>query len=319
MKNKNTIFVTTNVKIDMENLYDVNGLLFWSENDIKMRSLFEDFFVGSVKKNLKGQNRAFDFYKCEAPLLTPTELINPNYTDEDVWVQKNNANLIKLLIDYAQDQHKIEADADRLLMLNKEHMRPVDDTYYLKMIKLHTQITDNSQENSIDGSLLNEMTIVYNELYPQKTLVLRPETTMGSYAYARHLLNPHRTPKIQPPLVVYQHGKSFRKEQDQPTKYMRLKEFYQLEFQIIYSPSTKNDYSLTLIEDVKDMISKMIGPCFVESSDRLPSYAEWTMDVICEKTKMEVCSISKRTDFEGMNVLEIAIGTDRCLYNFNNK
>jgi glycyl-tRNA synthetase len=242
----------------MENLYDSNGLVFWTEEEIRLRSMFEKYFVQCLKRNLKSQNRAFDFYKCEAPLLTPTELINPNYTEEDVFVQQD-------------------------------------------VVRRDTMIL------TLEGGT------------PQKILVLRPETTMGSYAYARHLLNPHNASKVMPPLVIYQHGKSFRREQDQPTKFMRLKEFYQLEFQILYSPSTKNDYSISLIPAVCKMIEDMIGTCHVEDSDRIPSYAEWTKDVICDKSGMEVCSIYKRTDYENMNVIEVAIGTDRVIYNFNQK
>lgn len=298
----------------MNNLYNNNGLIFWSEAEIKLRSMFEDFFVQRLKDNLKSQNRAFDFHKCEATLLTPTELINPNYTEEDVWVQ-DDLFKIESLFDYLKTN--MEKDKERLLAMSKEHMRPDGENYYDKMKLLLAQSNDNTDEKPIEGSLLNEMIIVYKELYPQSVLVLRPETTMGSYAYARHLLNPHNAVKIMPPLVVYQHGKSFRREQDQPTKFMRLKEFYQLEFQILFSPSTKNDYSITLLPAVKEMIEDMIGPCHIEDSDRIPSYAEWTKDVICDKTGMEVCSISKRTDFENMNVIEVAIGTDRCVYNFN--
>ena len=149
----------------------------------------------------------------------------------------------------------------------------------------------------------------------REDLVLRPETTMGSYVAAQALLNSHNARKFKLPLVVWQHGKSFRNEQDQPSKHMRLKEFYQLEFQIIYARSTANDYSLAVIPAVRDMIAKMIGPCRTEPSDRIPDYSESTTDVICEATNMEVCSISKRKDFEAGAVLEVAIGTDRCIFN----
>ena len=290
----------------MENLYNSNGLIFWSEAEIELRSMFEKYFVRCLKHNLKSQNRAFDFYKCEAPLLTPTDLINPNYTEEDVWMQSNTAIAGSLFL-YAETESNIDNDKEKL------------GDNYVKMKEFANQAKTSTEENPMNGHLFNEMLIVYSEMYPQKQLVLRPETTMGSYAYARHLLNPHNAVKVMPPLVIYQHGKSFRREQDQPTKFMRLKEFYQLEFQILYSPSTKNDYSITLIPAVQKMIQEMIGPCHVEDSDRLPSYAEWTKDIICDKTGMEVCSMSKRTDYENMNIIEVAIGTDRCIYNFQQK
>jgi glycyl-tRNA synthetase len=97
---------------------------------------------------------------------------------------------------------------------------------------------------------------------------------------------------------------------------MRLKEFYQLEFQCIYGLTTQNDYSKVVIPAVCKMMSDLLGPCRTEDSDRLPDYSERTVDVVCEKTNMEVCSISVRKDFPNARVLEVAIGSDRCVYNF---
>lgn len=224
----------------MDNLYTVNGLVFWNEDEIRLRNLFQDHLVSAVTSNLKTQNRSFDFFRVEAPLITPRMFINKNYSDEDMFV--------------------------------------LDEQF-----------------------------------------VLRPETTMGSYQAILELLSPHNERKVKPPLVVWQHGKSFRREQDQPTKFMRLKEFYQLEFQIAYGISTANDYSVSLIPAVQKAISDLIGSCRIEASDRLPDYSESTTDIICEKSNMEVCSISKRKDLSGLKVLEVAVGTDRCIYNFQNK
>lgn len=223
----------------MKNLYNKNGLIFWSEEEIKLRKMLDEFFVRNVYDSLKKQNAGFNIVQVEAPLLTPREFVNKNYTDADMFV--------------------------------------FDDT------------------------------------------VLRPETTMGSYLYAKEILSGHNDIKYRPPIIVWQHGKSFRMEQDQPTKYMRLKEFYQLEFQIIFASNTANDYSVKLYPDVLAMISKMIGDCRLEKSDRLPDYSEETIDVVCNKTDMEVCSMSKRKDFDGYKVIEIAIGTDRCIYNFKDQ
>lgn len=224
----------------MDNLYNSNGLVFWTEEEIRTREMIKDHLMAAVKENLKVQNSAFDFIQVEAPLITPSLLINPNYSNDDI---------------YALDM----------------------------------------------------------------THVLRPETTMGSYKALEQLFNPHNPRKVRFPVVVWQHGKSFRREQDQPTKFMRLKEFYQLEFQIAYSPSTSNDYSVSLIPAVQKAISQMIGPCRVEPSDRLPDYSESTTDIVCQLTNMEVCSISKRKDYPGAKILEVAVGTDRCVYNFFNR
>jgi glycyl-tRNA synthetase len=229
----------------MENLYNSNGLVFWFEEEIRIREMLKQHFVAAVSSNLKIQNRGFEILQVEAPLITPRRLINANYTALDV---------------YELDE--------------------VD------------QFAENAE------------------------LVLRPETTMGSYKALEYLLNTHNDRKIKLPLCVWQHGKSFRREQDQPTKFMRLKEFYQLEFQIAYSASTANDYSISLVPAVQQAISEMIGPCRIEPSDRLPDYSESTTDIICNTNDMEVCSISKRKDFPDAKILEVAIGTDRCVYNF---
>lgn len=223
----------------MENLYEKNGLLFWTEQEIKLRQMFQEYFSQEIINCLKKQNAAFSMIQVEAPLLTPKSFINKNYTDEDIWSFEDVA--------------------------------------------------------------------------------LRPETTMGSFACAKHILSGYNEIKQKLPVVIFQHGKSFRREQDQPTKFMRLKEFYQLEFQIIYSLSTANDYSIQLYPIVLKAISNMIGECKLEASDRLPDYSEETMDIVCVKSEMEVCSMSKRKDLEGYKVIEIAIGTDRCIFNFQNK
>jgi len=200
--------------------------------------MFEEYFVAEVSTALREINHSFGVVQCEASLLTPNELINKGYTDEDVF-----------------------------------------------------RIGDE--------------------------LTLRPETTMGSYEYAKEILNVHYKPKTRMPICVWQHGKSFRNEQDKAEKNMRLKEFYQLEFQIIFSKDTANDYYEPLLQSVKDMINKMIGECYIIESDRLPDYSERTMDIQMKHNDMEICSMSQRKDFDGANVIEIAIGTDRCIYNFN--
>jgi len=223
----------------MKNLYNANGIIFWSEEEIKLRNMFEGYFKNVVLKSLKEQNQAFQLIQVEAPILTPYKYINQNYTENDIYL--------------------------------------FDD------------------------------------------MALRPETTMGSYEYAKVLLSGYENIKFKPPIVVYQHGKSFRREQDQPTKFMRLKEFYQLEFQIIFSNSTMKDYSEKLYIDLWKSFNKLIGNCVAEPSDRLPSYSEETIDIInvWDGNSMELCSMSKRKDFEGFKVIEIAIGTDRCIQRFN--
>jgi glycyl-tRNA synthetase len=180
-----------------------------------------------------------------------------------------------------------------------------------KMIKIEAPIIT-------PGIYINKNYTV-DDVYTIGGFGLRPETTIGSYLYVEHLLNSHNDIKYKLPLIVYQHGKSFRREQDQVVKNMRLKEFYQLEFQIVYSETTQNDYSKLVIPAICDCIEKLIGKCYTTDSERIPSYADWTKDIVFEKNEMEVCSISQRHDLENYKVLEVAIGTDRLLYNYNQK
>lgn len=161
---------------------------------------------------------------------------------------------------------------------------------------------------------------------PDQGLTLRPETTAASYIYADKLI---KEKGVYPPLVVWQAGKSYRNEQDQVTKNMRLKEFYQLEFQCVYADDTKADYFHPVIWAMQEVIGELMGNMGVRyvPSDRLPSYSNQTMDIEVDNGDkwMEVMSISDRTDYKarafignnekGFRVLEVAVGLDRLVYN----
>ena len=241
----------------METLYNVNSLIFWEEKDIRLRKQFEENIKEDVKSILLSENPSWKFYQIEAPCLIPVNLINPNYTENDIWMQEQKSD-------------------------------------------------------------------------EKERLALKPETTPSSYIYAKHLLNSNR---CMPPLVVWQTSKSFRREQDQTLKNMRLKEFYQTEFQCIYSADTMNDYQSNVLEPIRKMFEDIIAlPTRIIESDRLPSYSLRTVDieVYNDDKWMEICSISKRTDFDqkarinfknkviekDLLVLEIALGVDRVLYNY---
>lgn len=258
----------------MQNVYDINGLIFWNEEEIRMRETFRDFFARKIQAELLALNPQWKFFFTEAPLLTPRDLLNVNYTASDIWVQEFGETGAKTAQEFAD------------------------------LIEARTS---------------------------HRELALRPETTPGSYAYAQYLLNNQLS--IFPPFCVWQAGKSFRREIVQPTKHMRLKEFYQQEFQCVYSADTAADYQEAMLEPVRRMIAGMVHlPTRLVESDRLPAYSLRTMDVeVWNGDKwMEVCSISKRTDFpqklafQGKKglvekdalVLEIAIGLDRCIYNW---
>jgi glycyl-tRNA synthetase len=146
-------------------------------------------------------------------------------------------------------------------------------------------------------------------------LVLRPETTVSSYQFARKLYA-----KEKFPLCVWQVGKSFRVEKSDgaTAAKLRFNEFYQLEFQCIYSVGTKADYRAYLMEAVSKQISMFLFGekiRFVES-DRLPEYSESTLDIEVpfREDWKEIASCSIRTDFaEDIRVCEIAIGLDRLI------
>ena len=164
-------------------------------------------------------------------------------------------------------------------------------------------------------------------------LVLRPETTPSTYVYMQHILGNHSRTRL--PLCVWQAGRSYRREQEQPIKHMRLKEFWQLEFQCAYTADSGNDYHAASLEPVRRMIAAIIPfPTRIVPSDRLPAYSQTTEDVEVNNGDkwMEVCSISRHTDFperyrtqpkkgpaveQDVLVLEIAIGLDRCVYNWD--
>ena len=235
----------------MEQLYNTNGLVFWTEEEIQLREMFSKVFTRGIRDILKATNRAWDLIQVEAPLLTPTSLLSSSYSDED--------------------------------------------------------------------------------RYGFDDISLRPETTPGSYVYLQHILNNHSG--IKPPICVWQVGKSFRREQENVYKNMRLQEFYQQEYQCLYTADTFNDYHAAVLEPIAQLLGKTIGlPYRVVESDRLPSYSQVTMDVEVDNGDkwMEICSISRRTDYpdklvfstkkgnveKDALVLEIAIGLDRCVYNY---
>ena len=152
--------------------------------------------------------------------------------------------------------------------------------------------------------------------------VLRPETTPSSYLVAVDYL---RSGKLKAPLIVWQLGKSFRRETNDgasPAK-LRFNEFYQLEFQCIYRADSKADYRAAVMQPLAEELSHCGGGIDhrIVPSDRLPAYSERTDDVelTWKKSFKEVCSVSTRTDFSIPNnsvefrVLEVAIGMDRLI------
>jgi glycyl-tRNA synthetase len=142
---------------------------------------------------------------------------------------------------------------------------------------------------------------------------LRAETTRGSYDYGRRRIAAGE----RPPVCVWQAGKSFRIEQDVPRKFIKRKEFYQLEFQCIYTPDSFCDYYAHLLQGVREGLSRMVKPPVrIVASDRLPGYSTETMDIEADMGDrwMELASISRRKDFgDNLLVAEVSIGLDRVI------
>jgi glycyl-tRNA synthetase len=162
-----------------------------------------------------------------------------------------------------------------------------------------------------------------------RQLVLKPETTPSTYAWLRQRMAQQA---IKPPVCAWQLSKSFRREQDQPTKHCRFKEFYQQEFQCLYTADSHNDYFAQIIRPLAQAFAmEVCCPTRLVVSDRLPAYAEktWDIEVWNSEKWMEVASISVRTDFPDKarfknkevdcKVLEIATSPDRLTYCWNKR
>jgi glycyl-tRNA synthetase len=168
-----------------------------------------------------------------------------------------------------------------------------------------------SPREQINSSYDHTDIFITNHKAGQDFLCLRAETTPSSYQVARNING-------RLPICVWQSGKSFRRETSDgaTAAKMRYNEFYQLEFQCIYSDSTKADYRQTLLQNVGGDLEFLVKkPIRFVNSDRLPSYSQSTIDIeahIDQQTWREIASCSIRNDFSDQSkVAEIAIGLDR--------
>jgi glycyl-tRNA synthetase len=229
--------------------FDLNGLAVWSEEEVSHRQYLKTFLARRVREALRATNPAWEMTEVETPVLMPRALVNPQYTEDDVFFTR----------------------ADR-------------------------------------------------------SLALRPETTAGSYFVSRRMLQKQLA---RPPFVVWQAGQSFRQEQDHPRKLLRLKAFYQQEFQCVYAADTANDYHEAILPGVAWAIRDATAlETRIVPSERLPSYSTRTTDVevFWNDRWTEMASISSRTDFGAsftvtlrggktreidLLVLEVALGLDR--------
>lgn len=147
------------------------------------------------------------------------------------------------------------------------------------------------------------------ELIRAEKLYLRPETTRGTYE-ALKLIYPQREQlKKALPVCVWQVGKSFRNEQNRPFPELRFKEFYQLEYQLVYAENTRVDYHGFVMSGLSKYLPTILGvKLSSETVDNLPHYSSSTTDLYA--AGHEIVAISNRNDFD-YPVLEISCGLDR--------
>lgn len=162
-----------------------------------------------------------------------------------------------------------------------------------------------------------------------KPWALRAETTDGTYLAACEIL---MTTNIKAPLAVWQMGPSFRRERSDGATAegrLRLKQFNQAEWQLVYREDTAFDIAPPLREALVPVVARITGlETRLVDSDRLPSYATETVDIECLLPNgdwREVASTSRRTDFpqvaghKPLKVFEIAFGADRLVALANGK
>lgn len=139
--------------------------------------------------------------------------------------------------------------------------------------------------------------------------VLRPETTAGCIA-AFHALFPNESQRRKRlPFCVWQVGKSFRNEANSESmraSRLRLREFYQAEFQLFTSQGTQADYVGASLA----ALAARFGGIKVVPDD-LPHYSASTTD--WEIDGVEVAGCSVRNDWPEGVLFEVSVGLDRLL------
>lgn len=147
------------------------------------------------------------------------------------------------------------------------------------------------------------------ELIEAGNLYLRPETTRGTFEALKLIYQQTNQLKKALPVCIWQFGKSYRNEQTRPFKELRFKEFYQLEYQLIYTKDTKADYHEKISICLRSYFQKVFGEAVdFDIPDKLPHYSNKTTDLYVGD--IEIVGISTRRDFD-FSVLEIACGLDR--------
>jgi glycyl-tRNA synthetase len=66
--------------------YNVGGLRFWTEREIRVREQAIATLHGELSAALLSLNSAWTFHRMEGPLLTPRSFISPAYDDSDIFL-----------------------------------------------------------------------------------------------------------------------------------------------------------------------------------------------------------------------------------------
>ena len=282
----------------MQSVYALNNLPFWSEEAIEQRAFLAQRFHSRLEAKVRERNRAWLFERIEAPMLIPRELLNLEYSDDALFTIAPRMSSLRLAFAQAM---AAESNWYARLSAKNEQLPPLNE-------RVRKLIRDASTDDHL-ASTLPAWLDVWVKAWAQESrmlpveLVLRPETTPATYAWMSKRLELQAS---LPPYCCWQLNKSFRREQDQPTKHMRLKEFWQQEFQMLYTSDSHEDWHAFVVEPVRDIIAELTRcPTRIVVSDRLPAYSVLTIDIEVWNSEkwMEICSISKRLDFPVSYVL----------------
>ena len=313
----------------MRSIYEANSLPFWNEREIETRDFLARHLARELESAFRERNPAWSFERIESPMLIPRELLSEEYSSERIFALAPKASALRL--ELAADWKRLDAAEKARLHQAARSARDDERKETCESLEdfereiLKAKDSDEAAESwpeARDAAAL-EWARARDRLPPE--LALRPETTPATYAWMREELKAARR---RPPYCCWQLNKSFRRERDQPARHMRLKEFWQQEFQFAYAADTKDDYQAFSLEVVRSAIEAATRcPTRIVVADRLPAYSARTFDIECWNSEkwMEICSISKRVDFPDrwrakadrevpLLVLEVATSPDRQMY-----
>lgn len=129
-------------------------------------------------------------------------------------------------------------------------------------------------------------------LVSEKTL--RNTTALGAYAAIRDLLNPKIGPKLKLPVVIWQHGKTFKKSIER----------YTLEYQVLFSKTTAFQYLPSIVRCCEIMLRKQCGKIFTADQDASG------ISIFAHDTDLEMARIQERFDFSSGKNIELVFFMD---------